>query len=544
MKHSSITLLLLLCLSFVQAQPCNPSELAFLTRQLESDCEAYFGTSSYFNVASIIAQRNNIRTGTFLWQFRSDTVNGVWQNLPLSWQGQGTEFIDKPDFKITDNGQYQCLFTDTVTGCTEFKRIYVKVNPRPNFNISIDSSDCGGLYLGTELNNLGNQVLTHCWEPAGPSPSSCEASGPAYLFGGVGCAMVIGTVTVMVTNQYGCENLEYISGLCNFEYLDTYASLNAPDTIFCAKSGSIEVSRSSGTSLGFGWTYQWLKNGAPLSWATTAKIKPSTTGKYKCVVTNNLGCSQITDEISVTVNKLPTVNLQPSGNTEICNKDTIVISSGSHSSNSFAWYRNGLLTPQNTVAIDVFKAGYYKVITTTPEGCSASSTTVKINVYRSKIEATDPVVFCFGDSSILADITPNTVARQWQFNNVNIPGATSSTYAAKVSGLYRVRSTSAGGCISYSNLIDINVNCREGLEENYLLQISPVPTSHFINLGGFETSGNFRINITDMNGKIVFEKNDSQLDIHQLDISELSAGMYLVQYSDELGSRSGKFIRE
>ncbi|MBK9638056.1 MAG: T9SS type A sorting domain-containing protein [Bacteroidetes bacterium] len=546
MKHSSITILLLLLFSVVKAQqPCSPNELVNVNAQLDFPCEALFGTTSYFNFATISAQRNFVRTGTLLWQFRSDTVNGTWQPISASWLGQGTEFIDKPDFNTTDNGQYRCVFTDTATGCKDYRRTSVYVHPRPNYNINIDHVGCVAMYLGTELLNDPNQILTHCWEPDfGSNPLVCESNSPLYAFQGVGCAMVVGTVTVIVTNQYGCENLSYISGLCNLEYLDTYSSLNAPDTIFCAKSGSIEVGRFSNTSLQTGWTYQWLKNGISLPWATSNIIKPGTTGKYNCIVTNNVGCTATTNEISVTVIPRPTTNIQPFGSTEICTKDTILISSGSQPTNTFEWYRNGQSLAQYTADLAVFKSGNYKVVVTSPEGCSATSPNSNITVYRSKIVANDPVVFCSGDSSILQHLTPNTVARQWQHNNVNIPGATSSQYAAILSGLYRVKSTSAGGCISYSNQIDISVNCREALQEKYLLHISPVPSSQFISLGAFETSGNFRINITDMNGKIVFKKNDAQLDIHQLDISRLSAGMYIIHFSDDAGIRSGKFIRE
>lgn len=546
MRHSFFTTLLLLLFSAVQAQQlCNPNELVRVTAQLDFPCEALAGTSYSFNFATVTAQRNNIRTGTFLWQFRSDTVSGSWQILPPTWQGQGTEMIDKSDFNTGDNGQYRCVFTDTATGCKDYRRTSVYVHPRPAYNISIDSLGCGGMYLGTSLLNDASQVLSHCWEPNyDNNPYTCDATTPAYLFNRTGCIMVAGTVTVIVTNQFGCENLSFISGLCNLENLDIYNSLNAPDTVFCAKSGSLEVARFSNTSVQSGWTYQWLKNGASLSWATNRLIKPSTSGKYECIVTNSSGCTKITNEISVTVIPLPTTNIQPFGSTEICTKDTIVISSGSQPTNTVEWYRNGQSLSQNTIDLPVFTNGNYKVVVTSPDGCSASSPNSKISVYRSKIVATDPVVFCNGDSAILQNLTPNTVGRQWQYNSSNIPGATFSTYAAKQSGLYRVKSTSAGGCISYSNQIDISVNCREALNEDYLLHISPVPSAQFINLGSFEPLGNFRISISDMNGKIIFEKNDAQLDIHQLDVSGLSSGMYLIHYSDAAGQRSGKFIRE
>ncbi|MBK7966751.1 MAG: immunoglobulin domain-containing protein [Bacteroidetes bacterium] len=513
MKHSSITLLLLLLFIEVQAQqPCSPNELAYVTAQLDFPCEALSGTSYSFNFATITAQRNNIRTGTLKWQFRSDTVNGIWQNLSATWQGQGTEVIDKSDFNTADNGEYRCVFTDSITGCKDYRKTSAYVHPRPAYNIGIDSIGCAGMYLGTNLLNDNSQVLTHCWQPNyDTNPYTCGVNTPAYLFDRTGCMMVVGTVTVIVTNQYGCENLSYISGLCNLGNLDLYASLNATDTVFCAKEGSLEVRRFSNISLQSDWTFQWLKNGNPLPWATNEIIKPVNSGNYSCIVTNGNGCTKVTNEVSVTVLPLPTTNIQPFGTTEICTKDTINISSGSQPSNTFEWFRNGQSLSQYTADINVFKNGNYKVVVTSPEGCTAKSPNSKISVYRSKIVATDPVVFCSGDSSVLQHITPNTVGRQWQFNNSTISGATSITYAAKQSGLYRVKSTSAGGCISYYNQIDISVNCREAMQENYLLHISPVPSSQFINLGTFETSGNFNISITDMNGKIVFEKNDSQL---------------------------------
>jgi hypothetical protein len=97
-------------------------------------------------------------------------------------------------------------------------------------------------------------------------------------------------------------------------------------------------------------------------------------------VTNSDGCTATTNEISVIVNKLPTLNIQPSGITEICNKDTIILTSGSASSNTYNWYRNGIPMPQTTTSIGVFSNGNYKVVATSPQGCSATSAASKINI--------------------------------------------------------------------------------------------------------------------------------------------------------------------
>jgi hypothetical protein len=546
MKHFlAVVLFQLFTVLHLQAQnPCNPNELVRVSASLDSPCEAYFGTTSYFNFATIIAQRNQIRTGTLLWEYRSDTINGVWQSLPTSWQGQSTEVISKPDFSTNDNGQYRCIFTDTATGCEDFRRTSVYVKPRPQYSINVDSVGCDGLYLGTQLQNDSTQVLSHCWEPDFSSfPYTCDDTTSEYLFARAGCMMVVGTVEVIVTNQYGCENTSFISGLCNTEYLDTYTQLNAPDSVFCAKTGSLEVRRFSNALIPTSWTYQWFRNGNALGWATNPIIKPLSSGTYNCRVTNTNGCSIFTNEISVTVNPLPTINIQPSGTTEICNKDTLVMSSGSQSANSFAWFRNGQLLPQNTVAIGVFQAGNYRVTVTTPQGCSATSPISKVSVYRSKIQAAGPVVFCAGDSVVLQNFTANTVTRQWQLNNVSIPGATAPVYAAKQSGLYRVKSTNNNGCISYSNQIDVNVNCRLSGTQ-VITEIYPVPATDFITIGLLPNSEELRIRITDMAGKLIKDQVINAASLQNFPIAGIPSGIYLLTINDGEEQWTGKFIRE
>ena len=537
--------IVLFCVLQVSAQnPCQPRELTGISVYYDSPCEASHGNSSYFNFVTLTTIRNNQRTGTLQWQYRLDTINGTWTNLPATWSGLGTDEVYLPDFSVADNGQYRCIFTDTVSGCKDYRRVNVYVYPRPQVSISVDSASCAGLYLGVNLSNDPTQNLTYCWQPdLSGQTNNCEGTSPSFLFDRVGCVMVSGVVTVRVTNQYGCENLVYTSGLCNQSLLDVYTALNDNDGIFCAKAGSLEVRRNSNLALRSEWSYQWKKNGVALSWATSSSIKPVTSGSYSCVVSSLSGCSSETNPIPVTVYPNPTVDLKPAGTTEICANSTLSLTSGSGNGNTYAWYRNNVLLPATADSLVANSAGNYKVVVTNANGCTVTSKTSKVTVYRATISATGPVVFCNGDSVVLQNNTNNTASWRWQLNSTTIPGATFPTYAAKQSGLYRVKTTSLAGCIAYSNQIDVNVNCRTD-EISTALQITPVPSSDYIDIvypSGIIQGSEFLL--ADINGRIIDTEIALETSSHRIDIQQLDAGIYFVVINTPAGQFRGRFIK-
>lgn len=531
--------------STIAQSPCTAQELKGIHVNADSPCEASQGNTPYYNFVTLSTLRNNIKSGTLVWQYRQDTVAGSWQNLsPTIWQDLGTDVITRADFTIADNGQYRCIFTDTATGCRDFRKVNIYVYPRPQFFISTDSIRCEGMYLGVQLNNDPTQTLTYCWQPdLSGQTNNCQGDQPAFLFDRVGCMMVAGIVAVKVTNQYGCENMDYTSGLCNLEYMDLSTRVNDEDSVFCAKSAIVDVARVTNAPLQTGWTYQWKRNGNILSWATGSSIKPVSSGTYSCLVTNNYGCTLETNPAPVIVYPNPTVDLQPAGTTEICANNTLSLKSGSGNGNTYAWYRNNVLIPATADSLVANAAGAYKVIVSNAYGCSTISKTSKVTVYRATISATGPVVFCNGDSVVLQNNTNNTASWRWQLNSTTIPGATFPTYAAKQSGLYRVKTTSLAGCIAYSNQIDVNVNCRTD-EISTALQITPVPASNYIDITyPSEILPGNELLLADANGRIIETRLSGETTSGRFDIQHLDAGIYFVIIQTSSGIYRGRFIK-
>jgi hypothetical protein len=359
--------------------------------------------------------------------------------------------------------------------------------------------------------------------------------------------MIAGNASVIVTNEFGCEAETYTSGLCNIDFMDIRADLSSLTNVFCANTESINITRNSGAGFGNNWTFQWQKDGVNLNWAKSPTIKPASSGNYTCMVSNGNGCTKITDPIFVTVFPRPSANLTPAGNVQFCQSDTLTLQSNASGNNTYQWYRNNI--PFSTAGPDISTtlSGNYKVLVTNSLGCTRLTSTTIVTKYRTTISANGPVVFCQGDSVVLSSSTPNTASWQWQLNNVNIPRATASTYAAKTAGLYRVRGFSNAGCRSYSNQIDVNVNCREALDANQQLQLSPVPVSSILQVSIPENTTTGTLQVYTMDGKLIEQRVLQMNEIRsslQIDVSEYSSGIYLLRIIDDITSYQGKFIKE
>jgi hypothetical protein len=325
--------------------------------------------------------------------------------------------------------------------------------------------------------------------------------------------------------------------------MDIRADLSSLSNVFCANTESINITRNSGAGFGNNWTFQWQKDGTNLNWAQSPSIKPATSGNYSCLVSNGSGCTKTTDPIFVTVFPRPLATLAPAGSVQICQTDTLTLLSNATGNNTYQWYRNN--APFSTAGpnLSTNLSGNYKVLVTNNFGCTRLTSTTKVSKYRTTISANGPVVFCQGDSVILSSTTPNTASWQWQLNNVNIPGATGSSYAAKSAGLYRVRGISATGCRSFSNQLDVNVNCRTE-EMAAQLHIAPVPASEYIDI--YYSTAIVPVNellIIDVNGKIIESHAAGEASSSRLGIDHLDTGIYFIVIHTASGSYRAKFLK-
>ena len=97
--------------------------------------------------------------------------------------------------------------------------------------------------------------------------------------------------------------------------------------------GSSLLTAAGGTS------YQWSRNGTPISGATAATYSATLTGTYSVLITNN-GCSAVASNTAViTVTALPTETMPaPSDATVWSGSSQLLTATGG---TSYQWSRNG-----------------------------------------------------------------------------------------------------------------------------------------------------------------------------------------------------------
>ena len=130
-------------------------------------------------------------------------------------------------------------------------------------------------------------------------------------------------------------------------------------------------------------TFQWRRNGDPISGATSATLElasaqPGDAGDYTCVATNSAGFA-ISDIATLVVRVTPLITLQPVGRTLVRGGSfTLDAAASGTPAPSFQWYRGvfaipGATASTYTVAVATLDdAGDYTVVATNPAGTDTS----------------------------------------------------------------------------------------------------------------------------------------------------------------------------
>ena len=192
-----------------------------------------------------------------------------------SWNsGLGTGAIKT--VSPTSTTTYAVVVTNAA-GCSETEGFTLTVNPLPIVIASADASICAG--SSAALSATG--ATTYSWSNGAGTSSSVTVS-PTL------------TTTYTVTGTtIGCSNTDQV-----------VITVNAIPSVLASTDATICVGSSTVISASGATSYSW-SNGAGTS--SSATVSPISTTAYSVTGTSN-GCSSA-DQVVITVNQLPTVNL-------------------------------------------------------------------------------------------------------------------------------------------------------------------------------------------------------------------------------------------
>ncbi len=194
------------------------------------------------------------------------------------------------------------------------------------------------------------------------------------------------------------------------------------------------------TANGSGLSYQWRKNGNPISGAnassyTISNLITADAGNYDVVITNN--CGTVTSSVSnLTIIQGPVINTQPVGAT-VCQGSSYSLSVNvSGSGLTYQWRKNGVNIPgaTNTTLnfsnIQLSDNGNYDVVITSSScgNITSSSATITVNPENTITTQPSNATLCAGTNGQLIVVANGVnLTYQWFRNGSPISGATSAT---------------------------------------------------------------------------------------------------------------------
>lgn len=266
-------------------------------------------------------------------------------------------------YQASTAGKYKVVVTNS-GGCTKTSApITISLYPIPPATITATgpTTFCQGSQVKLQA-NYGSTYSYQWYKYGNAIPGETNRN----LF-----ANSTGPYKVEVTSAYGCSKK---STAANVTVLSTPAATITPDgpTTFCA-GGNVLLKGPNGT----GYTYQWKLMGNDIAGATNKNYTATAAGNYKVAVTNSLGCTDISDPVTVTVpcrmrNETLTENLELFPNPA---NTYITISGGIPSSYEVINATGQVLIAQekntaNVIDISAIPAGLYLIRVVTENGPS------------------------------------------------------------------------------------------------------------------------------------------------------------------------------
>ncbi|MEJ8803942.1 Ig-like domain-containing protein [Pontibacter sp. H249] len=228
-------------------------------------------------------------------------------------------------------------------------------------------------------------------------------------------------------------------------------------TTFC-QGNNVTLTADAGA----GYTYQWLRNGEAVGTGST--FTASLTGSYTVTVTSN-SCSVTSAPVAVTVNPLPTANIDASGSTVFCQGGSVTLTAVSDIGTSFTWFKDGAEVGTGPSFVANEAGSYTVAVAVSGTNCTSTSAPTIVTVNQPPVVSIQPsgsTTICSGSTvTFVATVTPQGTSYNYDWYNGTALVASNTTgqYTTGVAGSYTVRvSNSTTACATTSAPVTVTVN--------------------------------------------------------------------------------------
>jgi len=410
------------------------------------------------------------------------------------------------------------------------------------YTVTVSSGTCSGSASATV--NVGNFPLSVSVSPAGPV-TVCQGD-TVLLTATSGFASYAWSNGSQVANAQAITSGDYSVTVTKNACIgvDTVqVTVNATPVPLILPAGPVTACSNDTVILdaGSGFaSYNWSDG------ETTETIQPATSGTFGVSVTQNNCTGSTAAPVNVTFTAAPSPVISPAGSVNVCSGSGGVQLSAGAGYSSYAWS-----TGATTESITVNMAGAYTV-SVTQNGCTAVAAASNVSL------VTKPVATISGSTSNhVSYLTASPVGATYQWLVQNSPNGSYT-----VTGNTSQNDTVTCGNAAYYSVIAMQNGCADtssqhevvctGINEISSLvsfSIEPNPASDvlFVN---YELSDNtnMKLSVIDLTGRQVIEVlNGSEVKgyhQHQVKLTDISAGVYLLNFVTDNGSFNAKFVKQ
>jgi hypothetical protein len=366
--------------------------------------------------------------------------------------------------------------------------------------------------VGAPLVNLNAATTTLC---NGDSTQICAGAGYVSYHWNSGSsdsciyANASGNYYVSVTDVNGCTAVSDTAVITSHNLGSIVLTADTPS--LCTND-SVQVCAPAGFS-----SYVWN------SGQSTQCFYADTAGSYSVLVSDNNGCTAISNTVNLNFHPIPVVTVNADTTIFCANDSTLICATSGFP--TYTW-NDG----QTDSCRYANLAGNYYVSVTDNNGCTAISNRVAITVYP-----LPPTSITVNDDTFTVT-SAGTV--QWQKNGVNIPGATGNVFIANSLGDYTALITDSNGCTAvsapYNYLGTANI-------DNDNIEVYPNPS-----VGSWQlvTGNNLlgsSLQIWDNEGQIIYESKIISINT-QLNLN-VARGLYVLRITANNKVYNFKLVR-
>jgi gliding motility-associated-like protein len=384
---------------------------------------------------------NSSNTGSITCTNLTSQITATTAMTPVSysWTGPGAiAGAATTSGTVSLGGTYQCVVTNTLTGCASTITTFVPTNTTAVAASIAPTASITCSTTSLTLNASPTGSYSYTWSPS-PNLTGNSVSSPTVTLGG--------TYSVVITNTInGCVGNANVTVPSNTTI--PVVTITVPSVTTTCANPTITISAASTPSTGV--TYSWTAPGTgALNNVSLSNPIASGSGVFTVVVTNTAsGCSSSLTQNTVQVTPdlaIPVTTLSSNAAPITCSNPTPSVSIATTASPvSYSWSpSSGIVAGTGTTATPSFSlAGSYSVIVTnTTSGCATS---IASNVVTVTLDNTIPTITitpsqtltCTTPTAEISTIVSPSSNLVYTWAGSGVSGSTTSSVVVNQAGVY------------------------------------------------------------------------------------------------------------